>query len=342
MSTAEDTPLPEAVGAPAATEPPPAETPARASTGGFSELGDAAATPQTEIAPPPPDPSPIKPETAITTAEAAVAPSTPAPPKTKAAKTLATIAAELVCSICCSVMARAVVANPCGHVFCGGCLERWLRRKWACPNCQQRLDVNAFVAAPALDHIVSALVDASPNLRRRDSVDRRRNRSPVPPTPPPPPRGGFVTAAEMLRRTNGAVPPPPTPSSIMQAVSALDPRSDIERAVASLDGLELTGRSDIERAVDRLDQMDLPGGGRTPVRARRGPRAGDAAGPSSAATPVRARRGGGRASLVDRQRQHTAERLARRPPRAPVRASPASASPQPAATPPGPRRWRNP
>ena len=108
------------------------------------------------------------------------------------------------------------------------------------------------------------------------------------------------------------MPPPPTPAdttSILGAVRALDPRSDIERA------------------VDRLN--DLPGAARTsPART----------------PPVRARRGTGRVSLVERQRQHTAERLARRPPRpvpgAPYRASPRT--PSAAATPPGPRRWRNP
>ena len=149
----------------------------------------------------------------------------------------------------------------------------------------------------------------------------------MPPTPPPPPSNGFVTAAELLRRSNGAVPPPPTPAdttSILGAVRALDPRSDIERAVEGLDGLAIAGgRSDLERAVDRLNGRPRTSPARTP--------------------PVRARRGTGRVSLVERQRQHTAERLARRPPRpvpgAPYRASPRTPS---AATPPGPRRWRNP
>ena len=139
----------------------------------------------------------------------------------------------------------------------GGGLPQW---NCNCPNCQQRLDATAFVAVPALDHVVSALVDASPNLRRRDSIDRRRNRSPVPPTPPPPPSNGFVTAAELMRRSNGAVPPPPTPAdtTILGAGRALDPRSDSERAVEGLDGLALAGgRSALERAVDRLN--DLPG-----------------------------------------------------------------------------------
>ena len=319
--------------------PPPETRPAeppqtRASTGGFSEHGDADTPPRSrgdaeDVPPPPADRSPIRPETAALAAAAATeandacttttafladtAPSTPSMPKTKQAKALAAIASELVCSICCSVAARAVVANPCGHVFCGGCLERWLRRKRNCPNCQQQ--AAGFVAVPALDHVVSALVDASPNLRRRDSIDRRRNRSPVPPTPPPP-SNGFVTAAELLRRSNGAVPPPPTPAdtTILGAVRALDPRSDIERAVEGLDGLALN---------DRLNDLPRASPARTP--------------------PVRARRGTGRVSLVERQRQHTAERLARRPPRAPVgapyRASPRTPS---AATPPGPRRWRNP
>jgi len=112
------------------------------------------------------------------------------------------------------------------------------------------------------------------------------------------------------------VPPPPTPAdtTILGAVRALDPRSDIERAVEGLDGLALN---------DRLNDLPRASPARTP--------------------PVRARRGAGRVSLVERQRQHTAERLARRPPRAPVgapyRASPRTPS---AATPPGPRRWRNP
>ena len=343
MSSSEEPPAPPSETCPA--EPPPP----RASLGGFSEHGDADTPPRSrgdadaDVPPPPADRSPIRPETAALAAAAATeadqacdstaafladtAPRTPAQPKTKQSKALAAIASELVCSICCSVAARAVVANPCGHVFCGGCLERWLRRKRNCPNCQQQ--AAGFVAVPALDHVVSALVDASPNLRRRDSIDRRRNRSPVPPTPPPPPSNGFVTAAELLRRSNGAVPPPPTPAdtTILGAVGALDPRSDIERAVEGLDGLAIAGgRSDLERAVDRLN--DLPGAARTsPART----------------PPVRARRGTGRVSLVERQRQHTAERLARRPPRAPVgapyRASPRTPS---AATPPGPRRWRNP
>ena len=331
MSSAEEPPAPppETIPAAAAAEPPQP----RASTGGFSEHGDAD-TPQSDadadVPPPPADRSPIRPETAALAAAAATeadqacdstaafladtAPRTPSMPKTKQSKALAAIASELVCSICCSVAARAVVANPCGHVFCGGCLERWLRRKRNCPNCQQQ--AAGFVAVPALDHVVSALVDASPNLRRRDSIDRRRNRSPVPPTPPPPPSNGFVTAAELMRRSNGAVPPPPTPAdqTIMGAVRALDPRSDIERAVEGLDGLALG---------DRLNDLPRTSPARTP--------------------PVRARRGTGRVSLVERQRQHTAERLARRPPRAPVgapyRASPRTPS---AATPPGPRRWRNP
>ena len=329
MSSSEEPPAPPETSPAAAAEPPQP----RASTGGFSEHGDADSRgdADADVPPPPADRSPIRPETAALAATAATeadqacdstaafladtAPRTPAPPKTKQAKALAAIASELVCSICCSVAARAVVANPCGHVFCGGCLERWLRRKRNCPNCQQQ--AAGFVAVPALDHVVSALVDASPNLRRRDSIDRRRNRSPVPPTPPPPPSNGFVTAAELLRRSNGAVPPPPTPAdatTILGAVRALDPRSDIERAVEGLDGLALN---------DRLNDLPRASPARTP--------------------PVRARRGTGRVSLVERQRQHTAERLARRPPRAPVgapyRASPRTPS---AATPPGPRRWRNP
>ena len=264
MSSSEEPPAPPSETSPTAAEPPPP----RASLGGFSEHGDADTPPpagrsrgdaDADVPPPPADRSPIRPETAALAAAAATAadqacdstaafladtaPRTPAQPKTKQSKALAAIASELVCSICCSVAARAVVANPCGHVFCGGCLERWLRRKRNCPNCQQRLDATAFVAVPALDHVVSALVDASPNLRRRDSIDRRRNRSPVPPTPPPPPSNGFVTAAELLRRSNGAVPPPPTPAdtTILGAVRALDPRSDIERAVEGLDGLAIAG-----------------------------------------------------------------------------------------------------
>ena len=146
MSSSEEPPAP-----PSETLPASAEPPARPSTGGFSEHGDAAGDADADVPPPPADRSPIRPETAALAAAAATeadqacdstaafladtAPSTPSMPKTKQSKALAAIASELVCSICCSVAARAVVANPCGHVFCGGCLERWLRRNRNCPNC---------------------------------------------------------------------------------------------------------------------------------------------------------------------------------------------------------------
>ena len=169
MSSSEEPPAP-----PSETRPAAADLPPRLSTGGFSEHGDADTPPpagrsrgdaDADVPPPPADRSPIRPETAALAAAAATeadqacdstaafladtAPRTPAQPKTKQSKALAAIASELVCSICCSVAARAVVANPCGHVFCGGCLERWLRRKRNCPNCQRRLDATAFVAVPA-------------------------------------------------------------------------------------------------------------------------------------------------------------------------------------------------
>ena len=103
------------------------------------------------------------------------------------------------------------------------------------------------------------------------------------------------------------MPPPPTPAdtTILGAVRALDPRSDIERAVEGLDGLAIAGGRSDERAVDRLNDLPRTSPARTP--------------------PVRARRGTGRVSLVERQRQHTARTIAgrrRTVPGAPCRTSP--------------------
>ena len=68
------------------------------------------------------------------------------------------------------------------------------------------------------------------------------------------------------------MPPPPTPAdtTILGAVRALDPRSDIERAVEGLDGLAIAGDGRIlERAADRLNDLPRTSPARTPpVRAR--------------------------------------------------------------------------
>lgn len=47
----------------------------------------------------------------------------------------ASIPEELLCSICTGVFIDAQ-AGPCGHRFCGFCLEQWLKRSACCPLCR--------------------------------------------------------------------------------------------------------------------------------------------------------------------------------------------------------------
>ena len=274
-----------------------------------------------ESAPPPPPDG----------AAAKAPPETPAPrPRDAAARAVAAIASELQCSICCSTAAACCAAVPCGHVFCRACLAPWLRRKRSCPNCNAPVDARVpFVEIRALDNVVSALVEASPQLAARDSVDRRRARVAdvdVSDGPPEAAPGGFVTAAELLRRRAGEPATTRRETSRFLAsatpVTARPPRrrggrrpppvdgsSPIMRSVA---GLETP--SDISRAVDSLRDLDLPGSRGSPApSATRPPRAPAntpaRSSPSPAATPASTPRR--RLSLVDRQRL-AAERGAER------------------------------
>ena len=44
---------------------------------------------------------------------------------------------DLVCCICQCVLDKAVEC-PCRHVFCQGCIERWLTNRHTCPTCRKR------------------------------------------------------------------------------------------------------------------------------------------------------------------------------------------------------------
>ncbi|CAK0887234.1 unnamed protein product, partial [Prorocentrum cordatum] len=43
------------------------------------------------------------------------------------------------CAICLSCHPEGPVRLPCGHVFCGACVEPWLRRCALCPTCRRDL-----------------------------------------------------------------------------------------------------------------------------------------------------------------------------------------------------------
>ena len=283
--------------------------------------------------------------------EAAEVPSTPkAAPAGAQARAVGAIASELQCSICCSTAAKCCAAVPCGHVFCRACLVAWLRRKRSCPNCNRPVDPRvAFVEIRALDNVVNALIEASPSLGKRDSVDRRRARAAELAAPErdiddgggggggedasgggP---GEFVTAAALMRAQRGDEPTTTrretsrflanqTPLTARAprsrrrdwappraAAATVDAASPIMRSVA---GLETP--SDISRAVDSLRDLDLPGSRGSPApSATRPPRAPAntpaRSSPSPAATPASTPRR--RLSLVDRQRL-AAERGAER------------------------------
>ena len=57
------------------------------------------------------------------------------PPKIKDEE--ASIAAEMVCSICCSIPHVDPMITPCQHIFCRDCILQALARCRRCPNCRE-------------------------------------------------------------------------------------------------------------------------------------------------------------------------------------------------------------
>ena len=74
-----------------------------------------------------------------------------------AARVVATLPAaassEDACPVCLEILAKSVVALPCGHRLHRRCAAPWLRRRGSCPACRRGVDraleTAARAAAPA-------------------------------------------------------------------------------------------------------------------------------------------------------------------------------------------------
>ena len=46
---------------------------------------------------------------------------------------------DLICIICSEMYYEGVTVSPCGHVFCGHCLEVWEEKNNTCPICRLKM-----------------------------------------------------------------------------------------------------------------------------------------------------------------------------------------------------------
>ena len=62
----------------------------------------------------------------------------------------------LLCSVCDRVL-RSPRATPCGHVFCCGCIERWVSEFGVCPQRCRELEPRALTRAVHIETRISGL-----------------------------------------------------------------------------------------------------------------------------------------------------------------------------------------
>ena len=87
---------------------------------------------------------------------------------------------SLECAICMQVVVSPVVTQ-CGHLFCGGCIQHWLRDRSShtakCPTCRESVVGDGLIAVPFVSSLVDRLAVSSPGIRVRNSFDRREAES---------------------------------------------------------------------------------------------------------------------------------------------------------------------
>merc|ERR1719247_1479768 len=71
---------------------------------------------------------------------------------------------HVLCPICMLVIHKTVALMPCFHNFCSACYSDWMRCKCDCPVCRQR--VTTVIKNRAMDEVIEALLEASPENRR--------------------------------------------------------------------------------------------------------------------------------------------------------------------------------
>jgi hypothetical protein len=82
---------------------------------------------------------------------------------------------HVLCPICMLVIYKCVALMPCFHNFCSACYSDWMGCKSDCPVCRQ--GVRAVIKNRAMDEVIEALLEASPDNRRTpeelQDMDRR-------------------------------------------------------------------------------------------------------------------------------------------------------------------------
>jgi Zinc finger, C3HC4 type (RING finger) len=79
------------------------------------------------------------------------------------------LADEVMCSVCLGIQVNPHTLNPCGHSFCGLCLQT-LRQ---CPQCRQ--DIQSHIPAIQFGSLISTLVDI-PDLFESDEIEHYKQR----------------------------------------------------------------------------------------------------------------------------------------------------------------------
>ncbi|KAJ3207035.1 hypothetical protein HDU67_007801 [Dinochytrium kinnereticum] len=106
---------------------------------------------------------------------------------------------QFACAICFDTMVCPQTINPCGHAFCGECIEGWIQSgKRTCPNCRQSI-TRKLIPHVSLQAIIEATLPqlglTDEEIREREDREkafkekRARTNGELPPAiPQPPPR----------------------------------------------------------------------------------------------------------------------------------------------------------
>merc|ERR1712224_79904 len=132
---------------------------------------------------------------------------------------------HVLCPICMLVIYKCVALMPCFHNFCSACYSDWMGCKSDCPVCRQ--GVRAVIKNRAMDEVIEALLEASPDNRRspeevadmdrRDMLKLGRDGNLVHEMKPPPQQIPAVVPA--------AAPAAPAPEVASAAPAASAPAS---------------------------------------------------------------------------------------------------------------------
>ncbi|KAJ3050547.1 hypothetical protein HK097_008513 [Rhizophlyctis rosea] len=80
---------------------------------------------------------------------------------------------HLLCSICMDMLVAPHSLNPCGHTFCGPCIDEWItRNKKTCPQCR------STITPPSIpSHVIQNIVEATaPTVLTADELTDREKR----------------------------------------------------------------------------------------------------------------------------------------------------------------------